>query len=682
MFNRFLNKVVAVVKWPLSLLAFGLLVLAVAGCQGATPRSRTTPLPPTTVSSAALPTLTLGKPSMTAPATFTPQATVSPGDFRFVTQMGRGRISDIAWSPDGQYLAIGGGRKVYLFKKSDGSSVNQIRASSGIVALAMSKNNRIAAALEDGKVVVWRAADGKEIWSADSGESDPDDVALSPQGDFVAIAGWQGTYLWNLTSNKRLQLEKGEQVRSLAFSPDGKLLAGGVDTGAAVVWKTENGALEKRIKGLEDELDYHGIGTVAFSPDNRLLALGSFDSTVGLWNVNTGKLEKSFMPEQWAPAYRVYFSPDGKMIAEATAINFSIWDVESQALIHTLPYASAYLSSDWRVVAFPNKGKVVVRQIFDGEKEYTLDGFLGRVESVTFSPDGKWVVASTDDDLAAVWLVGNPTPQKVLSLELSPAAKQNVMGDSFFNGVPCSDQLNYDHRAAVSKDGTALVVGAANGLVRWWEFGSWKVLHTLRENGGVPLSGLAFTPSGELLLGDQYGASLLEPSDANSKWDLLAGDECVMDMDVSLDGAYVLLAQIAGEASIWKLHGNNPVWSGTFGEDDLTSASFSSQGGWFAVGSETGTVDLMRFSNGQVAQEKEFHVDGEVKSLTFSPDGQLLVAGTSKGNILLWRVPKGTLLTTLGKEGEGSVNSVAFSPDGRMLAAGSADGTVCLWSAP
>jgi sugar lactone lactonase YvrE len=195
-------------------------------------------------------------------------------------------------------------------------------------------------------------------------------VAFSPDGKLLAGADAHTVRLWNPATGQSVgpplpaDTPHGNGVYAVAFSPNGKLLA--ADAGGTVrLW---NPATRQPVGApLRANTGPGGVNGVAFSPDGKLLATAATDGTVRLWNPATGQPVGGPLPAstgQLRGVNGVAFSPDGKLLATASADNtVSAW----QMPLFVDPYAA--LCAD---VGPPTKANWL--QYAPGEPQPTICG--------------------------------------------------------------------------------------------------------------------------------------------------------------------------------------------------------------------------------------------------------------------------------------------------------------------
>ncbi len=278
--------------------------------------------------------------------------------------------------------------------------------------------------------------------------SDVESVAFSPDGSILASSAKNIIYIWEVATGQLLikLVEHRSTVHSLSFNPDGSLLASGSADKTIIIWQTINGRLLKTLRGHSG-----GVNSVSFSPDGNYLASGSGDKTIKIWQVDNYRLIWTLKKHQESVLSVAFSNPNGLQLVSGSGDNtVRIW------------------------------------RLSDGQLLRTLRGHESWVNSVVYSPDGKYIASGSIDNIVKVWEVSNRSLLRNFEHH-SPINSVIFTPDSRYLATTCQDKIvtiwdlfNGDkvesisaHRSSVSSvdftlDGLYMATGGYDRKAKLW----------------------------------------------------------------------------------------------------------------------------------------------------------------------------------------------------------------------
>ncbi|MEZ2278032.1 MAG: AAA-like domain-containing protein [Microcoleus sp.] len=526
-------------------------------------------------------------------------------------------------------------------------------------------------------------------------------VAFSPDGKILASVSDDNTIkLWHMESQTPIATLTGHSnsVRSVAFSPDGLTLASASSDNTIKLWHLES---QKPITTLTGHSN--SVWSIAFSPDGLTLASASSDKTIKLWHLQSQK--PATLTGHSNSVNSVAFSPDGLTLASASSDKtIKLWNVQTQKPIathtgHSNPVWSVAFSPDGLTLASASRDNTIKLWNLQTQKPIaTLTGHSNEVYSVAFSPDGLTLASASSDNTIKQWhlqsqksiatLTGHSNSVNSVAfspdgLTLASASRDNTI--KLWNLqtqkpiATLTGHSNEVYSVAFSPDGLTLASASSDKTIKQWHLQSQKPIATLTGHSNSALS-VSFSPDGLTLASASSDNTIKLWNVPTQKpiATLTGHSNPVYSVAFSPDGLTLASASSDNTIKLWNLQTQKPIATLTGHSNPVYSVAFSPDGVTLASASFDNTIKLWNVPTQKPIAILTGH-SNPVLIIVFSPDGWTLASASRDSSIKLWNLQTQKPIATLTGHSN-SVNSVAFSPDGLTLASASRDNTIKLWN--
>jgi WD40 repeat protein len=498
------------------------------------------------------------------------------------------KVQKLAFSPDGKTLAVCGGERLALWDVAAGKEIQALTRPKDYVFSSMfSPDGKRLLCVAYRAIVLWEPATGKQdlLWEAEPDKGENNQVAtFSPDGRQVAFRCKDQIILWDVAAKKEMKKLHGPSASGydphthLRFSPDGKQLAS-LHQGASVLWDVATG------RQIHERPGHLGAtNSVAFSPDGKILASAAGgDATVRLWDAHTGKLlHTCSMGLGWINQLK--FSPDGTHVFAGglggVLRECRMWDVRTgkeERIFRLPPVAKDQADQITALYLSPDGKRLTALSLWNhiNDKVRTFRRYLTTWDVATgeqverralaygdriqmdldnFSPDGKLVTTMDEAARGGGFMIYDVVADRPLRRGLpggfappvfSPDGKVIAYGgysaptqlaDVATGGnlltIPMDEQIS---KRAFTRDGRYLVTAGQKGLLLFELASGKQVLHH-PDNG---TTSLAIAPDGRsaatglvdttILVWDLAPATRqkieLSAADLERLWTDLAGDD-------------------------------------------------------------------------------------------------------------------------------------------------------------
>jgi len=275
--------------------------------------------------------------------------------------------------------------------------------------------------------------------------------------------------------------------------------------------------------------------------------------------------------------------------------------------------------------------------ISTGKEIRTFIGNANSFYSVSFSPDGRYVLSGSNNNTIKLWDVAAGKEIRTFTAPTKDVLIQSV---------------------AFSPDGLHALSGSTDKTVKLWNVATGREIRQFAGHADWVKS-VAFSPNGHYAL---------------------SGGTCKRTQTSSGNTTTIMLqdAQCDRNLILWDLTTGRELRTLTGHTNDVSSVAFSPDGKYALSGSWDQNIKLWDVETGKEIRTFLGNNTGRVNAVAFSPDGIHIISAARDNTIRLWDVATGREISKFSGH-EGDINTVAFANDAKSFISGGSDGTIRRW---
>lgn len=490
-----------------------------------------------------------------------------------------------------------------------------------------------------------------------------DTLAFSPDGKRIVTGGTDGARVWDTETGELLfgMLSTRAPVRAAQFSPDGQRVLALDESGTARIWNAANGEpLSPWLQSeglLKTELkDFSPVGE--FSPDGGLIVTAWNSKTAGLWGGTNG--EHLFALSHPRVVVHAAFSPDSRYVVTSCRDPAArVWDTQTGKVFKSLRNSNSVSQA----LFSPDGQKLLTLmlrrnlQLWDWQTGKRVGPEMindAVILQVSFSRDGKHIATAGSEGVARVW--ETETGQPIARLE----HQGSVVSVAF------------------SPDDKWLATSSKDGFARVWDVARLGPVHATLPQGDEVYAA-SFSPDGRrIATGGSAGALRVWNLTEHEAPALAFAGTNIVWAEFSRDGGKVVTVGRALDRSVrvWDATTGAPLTPWMSHPEAARFASFSPDGTRLLVCIQSTNAYIWNITNGQQQVRLPHH--GFIWDAAWTPDGRRIVAACANGAAYVWDADTGKRLFWIE---HGKIEAIAVSEDGKLVATGGKDKTTRIWNA-